>query len=297
MSLSLIEANLVCVGLVVADLLARMWRVQWILRGLGCRITAREAFTLNVIGDAACALTPLRIGGEPARLAVMLRSRVPATAAFVTIGVEVLAAWPVIIVAAGTLAWWYAPEWWAAAAPALAASARGAWPWLLLVVLLSLLAWLAARRLASPAARQIQRPLKRARVYWHRMPLWPLLASAPLTLVNLVSRVAILPVLALALPHPPPLGPAAVGSFALLYSQLLLPTPSGAGAIELGFLSGVAGELGPQAAWLLLGWRIYSNGVSIVLGTWLAGQEFGWPILMRAVRRFGGAHREAPPST
>ena len=110
--MTLLQAHLVCVALVAADNVARAWRIQWIVQGLGHRISFRDSFILNAFGDAACALTPLRIGGEPARLAGMLRSRVPATAAFVAISLEVLAAWPVIIVAAGWLVWEYAPAWW-----------------------------------------------------------------------------------------------------------------------------------------------------------------------------------------
>ena len=112
------SAHALCLALVVVDLLARAWRIQWIVQGLGHRMTLRDSFIVNAFGDAACALTPLRLGGEPARLAGMLRSRVPATAAFVAISLEVLAAWPVIIVAAGWLAWRYAPEWWLEAGPA-----------------------------------------------------------------------------------------------------------------------------------------------------------------------------------
>jgi uncharacterized membrane protein YbhN (UPF0104 family) len=280
-----LQAHLVCIALVAADLLVRAWRIQWIVQGLGHRLTVKDAFVLNAFGDAACALTPLRIGGEPARLAGMLRSGVPATAAFVAISLEVLAAWPVIIAAAGWLAWRYAPAWWLTAEPRLAAAAQGAWPWIVLVLLASAIAWRYARRMTSPMARQLRRPIRRAFVYWRRMPLWPLLASAPLSLVNLVARVAILPVLALTLPHPPALGPMALGSFALLYSQLVLPTPSGAGAVELGFLGGAAGDLGDNEGWLLLAWRFYTNGIGVILGVWLAAHIYGWPALRRLVRR------------
>src|SRR5674476_1399022 len=76
------------------------------------------------------------------------------------------------------------------------------------------------------------------------MPAWPLLASAPLTLLGLAARVAILPVLALTLPFPPPIGPLTFGSFALLYAQILVPTPSGAGVIDMGFVGGAVGNLG-----------------------------------------------------
>jgi uncharacterized membrane protein YbhN (UPF0104 family) len=289
--MTLLQAHLVCLGLVGADLLARAWRIQWLVRGLGHRISLWDSFVLNAFGDAACALTPLRLGGEPARLAGMLRSRVPAPAAFVAISLEVLAAWPVIIVAAGWLAWRYAPEWWDEAGPRLGAAATTAWPWVLAVVVLSLLAWRSARQMvASPAARQLRRPVRRAMVYWRRMPRWPLVASVPLSLINLGTRVAILPVLALTLPNPPPMGPLALGSFALLYSQLVLPTPSGAGAVELGFLGGAAGDLGADEGWLLLAWRLYTNGIGVMLGVALAARIYGWPALRQLAGRWGDPH-------
>jgi len=285
------QAHLLCVALVAADLLARAWRIQWIVQGLGHRMSLGDSFVLNAFGDAACALTPLRIGGEPARLAGMLRSRVPATAAFVAISFEVLAAWPVILVAVGWLVWRYAPAWWLVAGPRLTAAAESAWPWVVVVAILSVLAWRAARRVTSPAARQLRRPIRRALVYWRRMPRWPLVASIPLSFVNLATRVAILPVLALTLPSPPALGPLVVGSFALLYSQLVLPTPSGAGAVELGFLGGAAGDLGDGEGWLLLAWRFYTNGVGVLLGVALAVRIYGWPALRQLARRWSDPHQ------
>jgi uncharacterized membrane protein YbhN (UPF0104 family) len=279
-----LQAHLVCIALVAADLLARAWRIQWIVQGLGHRMSVKDAFILNAFGDAACALTPLRIGGEPARLAGMLRSKVPAAAAFMGISLEVLAAWPVIILAATWLAWQYAPAWWLSAGPRLGAAAADAWPWVALVVLASVIAWLYARRVTSPFARQLQRPVQRALVYWRAMPRWPLVASVPMSLVNLGTRVAVLPVLALTLTSPPALGPMILGSFALLYSQLILPTPSGAGAVELGFLGGAVGELGEGQGWLLLAWRFYTNGVGVLLGVWLAAHIYGWPALRKLVR-------------
>ena len=285
-----LEAQLLCLALVVVDLLARAWRIQWIIRGLGHHVSLRESFLLNAFGDAACALTPLRIGGEPARLAGMLRSRVPATAAFVAISLEVLAAWPAILLAAGWLIWRYVPAWWLVAGPRLAAAALSAWPWIVVVLVASVGGWRMARRVGSPAARQLRRPIRRAMVYWRRMPWWPLVASIPLTGLNLATRVAILPVLALTLTNPPPMGPLVLGSFALLYSQLVLPTPSGVGAVELGFLGGAAGDLGDGAGWLLLAWRFYSNGVGVLLGVALAARVYGWPALRRLAGRWSNPH-------
>jgi uncharacterized membrane protein YbhN (UPF0104 family) len=284
--MSLLEATLVCTALVALDLVARAWRIQWIVQGLGHRIGFWDSFVLNAYGDAACALTPLRIGGEPARLAGMLQSGVPATAAFVAISLEVLAAWPVILVIAAWLVWRYAPSWWSMAEPRLAQAAADAWPWVVLVTVVSAVLWWYARRVASPGVRHFRRPVRRAMVYWRRMPRWPLVASLPLSFLNLATRVAILPVLASTLADPPALGPMVLGSFALLYSQLLLPTPSGAGAVELGFLGGAAGDLGARAAWLLLAWRFYTNGVGVALGIALAAHAYGWPALRRLARRW-----------
>jgi uncharacterized membrane protein YbhN (UPF0104 family) len=291
-----VEAHVICLALVAADLMARVWRIQWIVQGLGHRMSAKDTFILNAFGDAACALTPLRIGGEPARLAGMLRSGVPAPAAFVGISFEVLAAWPVIILAVAWLGWQYAPAWWISVGPPLSAAAQGAWPWVALVVLASIVAWYYARRIASPVTRHLKRPVRRALVYWRRMPRWPLVASVPLSLINLVTRTAILPVLALTLAHPPALGPMMLGSFALLYSQLVLPTPSGAGAVELGFLGGAAGDLGDDQAWLLLAWRFYTNGIGVILGVWLAAQIYGWPALRKLVRQLSEGVTESSGS-
>ena len=290
MTLPPAEAHLVCLALVAVDFAARAWRIQLIVQGLGHRLSFWDAFVLNAFGDAACALTPLRLGGEPARLAGMLRSSVPAVAAFVAISLEVLAAWPVVLVAAGWLVWRYAPAWWADAGPRLAAGLVDAWPWLAAVVVASALAYVYARRVAAPAAHQVRRPIRRALVYWRRLPVGVLLLSVPLSFLNLATRVAILPVLALTLPDPPPLGPLAVGSFALLYSQLILPTPSGAGAVELGFVSGAAGDLGRAEGWLLLLWRWYTNGIGVVLGVALAARLYGWRALRALTRRRRDRH-------
>lgn len=284
-----LEAHIVCAALAALNLLVRGWRIQLILRGLDHPITAREALTLNLWGDAACALTPLRLGGEPARLAGMLRSEVPAAAAFVAISLEVLVAWPVVLGVAAWLVWAYAPEWWSAAQPELIAAVQEAWPWVVAVTVASVIAWVVARRVASPAFRRLRRPVTRVRVYWRRMPIWPLFATVPFSLIEIVARIAILPVLVLTLPDPPALGPVSVGSFALLYSQLILPTPSGVGAVELGFLGGaVGGDLGADRGWLLLAWRFYTNGIGVILGVWLALQIYGWPAVRAAVQRMRG---------
>ena len=52
---------------------------------------------INFFGDAAAALTPLRIGGQPARLWGLTREGVPATAGIVAMGMEVITMYPIIL--------------------------------------------------------------------------------------------------------------------------------------------------------------------------------------------------------
>ena len=282
--LSFFEAHAICAGLTLSDYLARAWRIQLLNRGLKHHLAFRDAIAVNLIGDAACSLTPLRIAGEPVRLGVMLSAGVPPTAAFVAITYEVLAAWPVIIMAAAFLLRRHALEWWEGAAPGLLGAMREAWPWVVAVALLTVLIWIWVRRRVPSAGHHMGRPVKRMIVHWRRMPWTLLLATAPLTFINLAARVAILPVLASTLPAAPSLSLLLIGSFALLYSQLILPTPSGAGAVELGFLGGAAGNLGSSETSLLFAWRFYTTFVGVILGVAMGLHRFGW----RAIKSWLG---------
>lgn len=279
-----VEAHIICLGLVASDLLVRAWRIQWIMQGLGSGLRLRDAFVVNAFGDAANALTPLRLGGEPARVAGLLQSRVRMTAALVGVTLEAVLSRLVLIALASWLIWQYAPAWWLTAGPSLRAAAAGAWPWIVVALLIGIIIWGYTRRLVARSTRRMRRPLRRVLVYLRRMPRWPLAASVPLSAIAIATRVAILPVLALTLTSPPAPGPLIFGSFALLYSQMVVPTPSGAGVVELGFLGGAAGELGAGEGWLLLAWRFYTNGIGMLLGVWLAASIYGWPFLRRLLR-------------
>lgn len=282
--MSPVTAHALCLGLVLLDFLVRAWRIQWIMQGLGSPLPLRNAFVVNAFGDAANALTPLRLGGEPARVAGMLRSGMRMTATLVGITLEAVISRLTLMAVAAWLIWRYAPAWWMTAGPSLKAAASSAWPWIVLALIVGVLLWRYTQRAVSPATRRLRRPMRRVLAYLRRMPRWLLVASIPLSAIAIATRIAILPVLALTLPSPPPVGPVIFGSFALLYSQMVLPTPSGAGVVELGFLGGAAGELGEGQGWILLAWRFYTNGLGVLLGVWLALGIYGWPALRKLLR-------------
>lgn len=285
--MTLFEAHLICGALVLLDQVARALRIRLLTTAIGHPLTVREAVAVNLIGDAACAVTPMRIAGEPSRLASLLRAGVPATASFIAIAFEVVTMWPVILGSAVCLGLAFAPGWIDHAAPQLLAGLTRTWGWVVLLGGASALVWLAVRRRVHLTPRLTRRPWRRVLVYGRRMPKRTLLASSALGLVNLAARTAILPVLMATLPEPPHFGPAILGSFALLYSQLILPTPSGAGVVDLGLLAGAAGEVGDGGIGILAWWRFYTTVIGVLLGAGSALHDFGWAAIRDAVKGKG----------
>ncbi|HEY7684150.1 MAG TPA: lysylphosphatidylglycerol synthase domain-containing protein [Gemmatimonadales bacterium] len=287
---SLLEVHLGCAALFVMDLGARALRIQLFLRGLGRRLSLGQAVQVIAWGDAAAGLTPLRFGGELAKLARLLRAGVAPTPALAALALEAVVTYPLVALFGGWLAWRFAPAWWHHARPAMQAAVAARWPWLAAIVVVSLgiglAGWRWRRRVPGaedPAA---------TRAMLGSMPIGPILAAVPLSLFNVMARTLMLPLLALTLPDHPPIGVMAVGSFVLLYSQLVLPTPAGAGAVDLGFLSGVAGHFGPGTTGLLLAWRLYTVGAGTILGCALAVRDLGVGPLSRSW--VFGAGRQTP---
>lgn len=273
--MSILEAHLICSLLVVVDLVTRALRFQWILAGLRTPVSFGDAFVMTTVGDAAAAVTPNRIGAEPTRLAAAAFAGVPVTAAFVAVTYELLVSVPVTTAAAGWLALIYAPRWWHNASPMLATTIHHAWPVIVALLVAGIVGWFFLRRAMPKTSHLVRRNTRRAWAYARRMPAWPLLVSVPLTLLGLGARVAILPVLAMTLPFPPPMGPLTFGSFALLYAQILVPTPSGAGVIDLGFVGGAVGNLGDHHRHLLLIWRVYTTAAVVGIGVIVALKAYG----------------------
>lgn len=280
----LLLLHLVCLALVVGDYVVRALRIKLLCDALGHPLSLRDAIATNTIGDAACALTPMRLGGEPSRLASLLRAGIPATASFVAIALESLSSWPVVIASAVVLGVWLVPGWIDQTAPVLLHGLLRNWIWIGVAIGVSVALWLVLRRRIHVTPRLTRRPWRRARVYLRRMPIGTLAIALLLALLNLACRVAVLPVLMTALDAPPPLGTQILGSFALLYSQLILPTPAGAGVVDLGLLAGAAGEVGAGSVRLLIWWRFYTALLGAGIGVWFATRDFGWPAVRRRLR-------------
>lgn len=279
-----VVAHLTCALLVATDLAARTVRLRWLVQGTGQQLTLRESLRTNLFADAGATVTPMRLGGEPARLASLRMAGVPFHAIGVALAYEILTSWSTLALTALFLLWRLAPRWLTEAGPALAATAREDRWALLAVVGLSLAAIAVAHRLRHRWGTRLRTSLAEARTCWRDMPRWPVVASLALSGVNIATRTALLPVLVLALPEPPQLATLVLGSFLLVYGQLFLPTPAGAGAVELGVLGGAAGDLGGTAATVLLAWRWWASGATTMLGLLAALRARGWRELLGRLR-------------
>ncbi len=288
--------HLAVVALLALDVLARGLRFRALVP-----MPLARAVRVTIFGDAAGVLTPAGIGADPVRFAAYRGSGAAGSAvlaAFVTefsLSVGALVAGAIILSglfagAAGELAHrlaaLVAPSW------AVRALAFGVLPAVISVA----------------AAIRLRRRLPPTLVY-HLRDVWAAVRSARpallviaggLTLVSLAARTAVLPVLAAGLPGVRA-GMLIVGSYLLLLGQAVIPTPAGAGGVELGFLAGFSGSLaGGDAGRLLLAWRSYTVLLALGAGVLLLARA-GWlrrtPMVSPGMRDQVGTEVSSSPET
>ena len=264
--------------LLALDCAARAWRIQLASWASGGHLGFLDALRLNLYGEAACTVTPNRLGGEPARFLGMTWSGLRVVQALVALGVEVAAEWPVFGIGALALAGYYIPDWSNAADRFLTHSlARDLLGFELIALMILLVVW-TLQRLVRPGAirHRVRRQWRVALAHVRRAPWWALFVGALLTVISLAARAMILPALLWGHPNAPPRAVMFFGSLVLIHAPLVVPLPSGGGGIEVAFLSGFAGDFGPghQVITLLL-WRFYTTILLTVLGMYLLVRTHG----------------------
>jgi uncharacterized membrane protein YbhN (UPF0104 family) len=258
---------LVAAGLLtLADLAVRAARLRLLVGGPTVLRTG-AAIRVNAYGDAASAVTPARLGGEPARFLALTSRGVPKGVAIATLGLERLVDMGLAaMVAIGVVLLLGRRGFADLDAYLVRFAAPNVLPWLVAVAALVLVAAVLAVRFRTRFPRAVAHPLQEAVRHARDLSAPTLLGAVALTALSMAARVAILPVL-LSGYGVGDLAAATVGSFALIYAQLLLPTPAGAGGVELGFVVGVAPLLSPgEVAGLLVTWRVFTLFVPAGLG-------------------------------
>ncbi len=297
--------HLICIALVAADLLARAWRTQLMVHGVGHPLAFWRSFAINAFGDAAATLTPLRVAGQPARVLALVHEGVPLEATLVALSVEAAITYATVAACGVFLIIAAVPEWPALLGGVVTSAGQVVWRWGVLAGILFVIAvvvwrsrwrwrwrWLGSRRRSTAVAGEEGQTGKRSLAQrmgdmWKLVRLVPLhaqLLAIPLSVVNVVARVAILPVLAQLLTDPPAWATIWLASYTLVYGQVVVPTPAGAGVVDAGFLAGAAAVGNDDAGRALLFWRIYSSGAGLVLGLLLGAPRYGVRPLVRLVR-------------
>lgn len=290
--LSLAAAHALCLSLFAADLLTRSWRIQVLSRGLGRRTRFVDVFTLNAASDATAALTPLKVGGEPIRFGGLIKAGLNVSDTIALISVEGIMEWLAVIALGVWMGFHWGGDWWRDQQRVLVPHLKRAAPWVGGILVIGIACWFLFRRFLPRITVHVGGTLRDSLRLARRMKAWAIAVSIPLTIVHIAARIAILPVIFATLADPPGLGTVVLGSFALLYGQNFVPTPSGAGVIELGFLNGAAGYAGPDAAPLLWMWRFYTTLLGIGLGL-VFGTVMYFPTLHRIARRMLSRRRSA----
>jgi len=257
--------HLAALVLVAIDVLARGARIR-----LMVPMSLPRALVVNISSDAVAAVTPARLGGELARFVALRRWGASTAALLAASATELLADTAVLLAIAVPCAFVFvrAARAWAVRLVALAGSPATWW-----VAALVLVATLVGAAVARRLRRRVPAPgggaLREAwRLLWRR-PRPVVAALLGLTVVSVAARTAVLPVLAAGISGPH-LGALVLGSVGLLVGQAVLPTPSGAGVVDAGFVAGFAGGLsGRDLGKLLLVWRFYSLALGALAGSLL----------------------------
>ncbi|HYK09763.1 MAG TPA: lysylphosphatidylglycerol synthase domain-containing protein [Gemmatimonadales bacterium] len=247
-------------ALVLTDMFLRALRSQVLMP-----MPLRRALVVNTCADAASAVTPGRIGGDPVRFVAWRRAGHPASSILMLCGSEIAVDAVSLVLVAAILSWWF-PVVERQFLNAAFRTLRDGWPWALGFVVLAWISVLVSRRYVPQHVAGAGEALRGAWLEARYRPPTALVAAAALTITALLVRCAILPVLLVGVPGLS-VGQVLVGSAALVYGQQLAPTPAGLGAVELGAVAGLGGVIPPAAlAMVVIIWRTYA----LVLGA-LAG--------------------------
>ena len=188
-------AHLVALALMGFELTTRAWKTRLLL-ATDQHATFRRTFVVNAYGDVASAVTPGRLGGEPARFLGFRRAGVAAAAAAVALAVEKLIDWIAIVLAALALSVGLGRRGLPGARAMIERLDSGAWPVIVgLLIVLVIGGVIAMGRYHRRHPQKVAEPLRKALVCLRQLPPLRIALVVAITFVGMTARVAILPVL------------------------------------------------------------------------------------------------------
>ncbi len=278
------SVHLVLILLVAVEITARGLKFRLNAAALRIPLRMRTGIRASLGGDFGSAVTPSRTGAEPARFLVLAEAGVPKGGVLMLLFGEVfLEMSSLAVVVLALLLVFQATD------SAFFGILALAIAYALLVTGIGALGVFISRRRAHGKPpqwvrrfgvnaghwRTFQRALRQLRhhIAQVRHARWGLVLLAILaSVVHVVCRIAVLPVLAYALGSDASLEPLILWPLVLFYGGILIPAPAGGGVIEVVFATALgttlgAGELGASLIW----WRFYTFYIYLLLGALVAG--------------------------
>lgn len=263
----------------ILDAVLRGWRLQLLVPGVE-RPPLGASIRINAYGDALSVVTPARLGGDPARFLGLKRAGVGGVTSVIALATEQLIDWVLVAAFALALGALFGAEGARGVRALVARLADPSFlPWVGAAVALLIAGGVAARWYARRHPGVVAGGVRRAMEGARSLGPTTLASATLITALSMALRIAVLPVLALAMLggdacaagcDTPAIGSLLLGSFGLVHGQLLLPTPAGAGSVDVAFAAGFAGMLGaPEIAALLLAWRAWTTGFDLGFGALL----------------------------
>lgn len=293
--------HLGALGAFLLSLLGRAARIAILARGLGARLLLPGAVATQLSGEAAAAATPSRSGSDPVRLLYLRKLGVGLPTGMAVLVGEIMAEGIALSGVILILLLLF---------PASAPVVLGALPYAVTALAMPFVAFLLARRPGRPEPPTWWRRLRLPPSHWRnlgagarrfrskarglaRLKAGTVASVLLVSLLHVLSRLSILPILAQGVVPDSPLEPLLVWPVLLLYTGSLLPPPGGGGAVELAFAAGLAPVLAPgPLAGLLLWWRLYTFYLGATAGAVVLMAGLGKAGLS-AMRRDDGASKPA----
>lgn len=276
--------HLVALAAVFGEMGTRAVKIHWSAASLRIPLSFGASLRTCLGGDFAAAITPARSGAEPARFLVLAEAGLPAASILLVLFTELFLEIISLIVTCIVLA--------------IAFEGSGRIVGLLIgvvggyaafVTAVGVVGWLLAFRYTSgpppPLAkriglhagrwRRIQRSLRTLRVSLsalkHARLGW-MIAACIASVLHVLLRLAILPVIVLSVAPETPLAPLVLWPLILLYGSAVAPAPGGGGAVEYSFKLALGAVLLPSLlAGSLIWWRFYTFYLYILIGALAAG--------------------------
>lgn len=287
------HAHLLAFAAFVIEVAARALKLGWSAKAVRTGLPFITAVRTSLGGDFGAAITPARMGAEPARYLILAEAGVAASDAMVLLYCELffeMISLAIVVVGVSVL--------FSASSNAFLAMIGVVGGYAAFVLGLGALGVILARRnvgdeppgwalrlrLHGKRWEIVQRWFGRIRTSvdaFRQMRLGWASLSLLASVVHIAVRFTILPIIVYSITQTPvPVAPLVVWPLGIVFGAAVVPAPGGGGAVELVFRATLGSVIPPDAfAASLVWWRFYTFYIYIALGALVAGNT-----ALRAVR-------------